>query len=314
MKKSIAMLLIAALTLAITGCAEGNRPIEPAEEEIVQTEETTAATTTEKTTATEKAEETTRVARATEPAVTEPPEPTFPRLNSADYPLSMRSNPIYEVERFLDDVDPPPGAGAIRSYDELVESIHQEDGTMNFVKYEIIGIYTSKEVETITDGRLNGDHTTLYKARIIYDYLNQREVNIEINLAKAGTPTLQSRGNPQYAIGDVYVSILPYLDGFLDKTRTRVSGSMLNFAFHKINGVEFAYHINYDYIKIENTSRSINIGVLSSERSFVTTTRNNPVKYTQKFSVDELADFFRNDWKQRGFKFLDLSKFDGFRV
>jgi hypothetical protein len=237
-------------------------------------------------------------------------------ITSEDFSLELRSNPIYEIEEYLDDVISPSGGGPATSYEELVEELYREQ-PLNFVKYEIIGIYTPEEAEKITNGEINTYVTTLYRARVIYDYLNQERLDIEINLARAGTATRQWKGNPMYAIGEVYISPLLVLSEFLNKDEWRSVGmSELTFAVHEINDIEFAYSMRYNWanpdsvIEIKSNDRqSFDIGVLSSEESVVTTTRNNPVRYTQKLLVDELAEFIRNDWKERGFEFLDLSKY-----
>ena len=42
----------------------------------------------------------------------------------------------------------------------------------------------------------------------------------------------------------------------------------------------------------------------------MTTTVNNPVKFTQKSLVDDLTRFIKQDWTSRGYEFFDVADFD----
>lgn len=321
--KIISMLLIAISTLAIAGCSEGRLNTEtPLVDSLSDMSEVFASeTSVARTTAVTSKNTTTSVSRETTVADTKitktkttdsiaPPTEKSLIINSADYPLSLRSNPIYEVEVFFDDISPSfSGSEPAQSYEELARDLLLYNNSFNFVKYEITGIYSSEEVEKITKSDINGNSSTLYKARIVYDYLNQKETSIEINLARNGTATQQWRGQPLYNVGDVFVASLWDLDEYLSGGLTYVvADPELNFTIHEINGIKFAYYKN-DRIKFINSdSKSLDVGVLNSEKSLVTTTHNNPVEYTQKLLVDELTEFIRNDWRQRNFKFLDLNR------
>jgi hypothetical protein len=284
--------------------------IETEPEEFVETEEENSTSEPAQTLSTAVQGET-----RTEPTATTAEERI--RISSADFPLTaVRSNPVHEVEEFFEDVlIPPSGPGVATSYEQLAEQL-QWDTPLNFVKYEIIGIYTPEETSKITKGDINENITTLYRARLIYDYISQQELDIEINIARAGTATWQARGNPMYEIGDVFVSQIMILNEHL-KGESTWCVARLSYTVHEINGMEFAFSVRYDIwqpnnvLKITNSrGQNLDIGVLNSEQSFVTTTRNNPVVYTQKFVLEELTEFIRNDWKERGFELLDFSRFN----
>jgi len=235
-----------------------------------------------------------------QPAITDP-------VTSTDYPLSLPANPIYENVDFLEQAN----SGGAQSYDELEERLRIYE-PVNFVKYEIIGVYTPDEAVKITGEDFFKNASTLYKIRIVYDYLNQEEVNIEANVAKAGFAETQIEGSPLYMIGEVYISPLLNLDKFLNReTALCVGMGELTFAFHTIKNVDFAYLIktkNIDFIDEDN--KNLDLGILVDEEFVITSAKNNPVNYTRKLSESDLADFIRNDWIKRGLNVLDLKTYN----
>lgn len=175
---------------------------------------------------------------------------------------------------------------------------------VNFVKYKILYQYTPNEAVEITQNSIFQNTSTLYKVLITYDYLNQKDVNIEANVSKAGTATNQIENDPMYLIGQTYASPLLYVDN-----SRYTSLSALTFGIYEINGTEFAFHIKFDNINLLNESYdNLNLEVLDNEKSIVTSTKNNPVKFTQKSLADELGSYIREDWSFRGYVFEDLTE------
>lgn len=230
------------------------------------------------------------------------------RIDSEKYPLSLTEQPIYDNVAFVE----TEAVGEAASYDELDEWLLIYD-TVNFVKYEIIGIYTPEEAVKISGEDFFKDATTLYKARITYDYLNQKEVDIEVNVAKAGTSERQIEGAPLYMIGEVYVSPLKNLDKYVNSEIAWCVGmGELTFSVYEVNGVDFAYQIN-SKIRISDTQYdNLDVGLLADEEFVITSTKNNPVKFTQKSLLADLTDFIRKDWTAKGFNSLNLRAYDGF--
>jgi hypothetical protein len=283
MKKSIVPILIAAAT-ALSSCQISEN------ETSTETAEIPAASTTAVTTTTA--------------------ETKTAAINSADYPLILSSEPIYKDVKFSDFIID----GSPQSYDELDEWLLIYD-RVNFVRYEILEVYTPEEAIQLTGDDIFEDGTTLYKVGIDYDYLSQTSVDIEVYLAKAGTPAMQIEGLPLYNIGEVYLSPIKNLERVLNGEATWCVGmAELTYAYYEIEGVPFAYHVAFDKIKVNDPDiPNLDIPLLPEEQVIVTSTENNPVHYTQKSLVSSLGDFIRKDWTTKGFTFLDLKAHDGFR-
>lgn len=222
-----------------------------------------------------------------------------------EYRLTVDSSPIYTNVEFNE----VSGSGLPTSYEELQDYIRCYE-KVNFVRYEILGQYTPEEAVAVTGESYYKDSTTLYRALITYDYLNQRELNYEINLAKAGTPSRQIENDPLYMIGQSYISPLNRLD---ESTFVGLPG--LVFSVYNIQDIDIAYQIRFENIKLtDDKYPNLDMGVLRGEELVVTSTENNPVKYVQKSLVDELSAFIREDWKARGYVFEDFKGYENRQI
>ena len=224
------------------------------------------------------------------------------KLNASDFVLNVKYTPIYDNVCFAEISD----TGASMSYEELQEYIGAYED-ISFVGYEILYQYTPEEAFKKTGSDIFINSTTLYKAHIFYDYLNDTTVDLTVDIAKAGMPNKQIKGNPPYAIGQKIISAL---SGF---SRTRcVAIPELVFLVYNVNGTDLAYHVNCSDITISDDSfENLDMQLVNEEYSFTTTTKNNPVIFNQKSTIYDLTQFIKQDWEKRGYDFTDILKEKG---
>ncbi|MCL2052941.1 MAG: hypothetical protein FWG90_00655 [Oscillospiraceae bacterium] len=249
----------------------------------------------------EDPEETPEETEETDPEEEPEEEPEEPRqkLNSADYILDVEFEPIYEFDYFM----PPNPQYEPTSYEDLLDRYYDSEyETMNFVRYEILYQYTPEEADILSKIH-SPDSRPIYRIRVTYDYLNQKELNIETNLLKSGSLEWQYEGTPPYLSGQIYVSPIVR---FEDEDFC-VADSDFLFAVHNINDLDFAYYMPRnmnDNIKFTNPKYyNLDMEMFDKERSVITSTINNPVRYTQKSLLDDLVAFFKEDWAARGYAF-----------
>ncbi|MGN1399711.1 MAG: hypothetical protein ACI4WG_06925 [Erysipelotrichaceae bacterium] len=226
---------------------------------------------------------------------------TIEALNSSDYVLNTNFTPIYENVCFLD----IPATGGVGSYEELQEYMNAYED-ISFVEYEIISQYSPEEAFAKTGDEIFKYSTTLYQAHIYYDYLHETPVDMTVDLAKAGMPNLQIENNPPYVIGQRIISAL---SGY--NSTSCVAIPELVYYVYDVNGVDLAYHVNSEEVVVESGAfANLNMELIGSEYSLMTTTANNPVIFTQKSSVDDLTQFIKQDWEMRNYVFFDVANFD----
>ena len=299
-QKIIALILAMVMTMAVAaGCNAGPED-KKTPEDAAQVQTTTAETEA----ATEEKTEEVTTEQTQKHTTIKPNTPVYKKLDSAKYRLEINSNPIYGDVEF----NKISESGGAVSYEDMVHNYPMVFENVNFVKFEIVGVYTAEEAMKITGEWYFENITTLYKAVLTYDYLNQKPLNIKVNLGKAGTATTQFEGRPSYMIGETYIDNLIWDGG--DNPNRVASGGVFTFSFHTIKGIDFAYKIGFDYIKLSDSRfPNLDMEMFPEEKSVVTSTKNNPAQYTQKSVVDELAAFFKEDWKANGFKFYNFDNF-----
>ncbi len=226
---------------------------------------------------------------------------TVKALNSSDHILNEKFTPIYENVSFSD----VPAAGGVSSYEELQEYINAYED-VSFVGYEIISQYSPEEAFAKTGDEIFKYSTTLYKAHIYYDYLHDTPIDMTIDLAKAGLPDKQFKGDPPYAVGQ---SIISALSGY-NRTNCVAIPELVYYVFN-VNGSDIAYHVGNSGVIVKDDSlHDLNMSLNENETSLITTTKNNPVIFTQKSLVSELVKFIKQDWTKQGYEFFDLKNFD----
>lgn len=165
---------------------------------------------------------------------------------------------------------------------------------VNFVIYEIIEICSEDEKSKFKG--LDSYSTTLYKARIEYDCLNDEPADKIIYLAKAGNSKLQPENQPLYNIGEKYAAMLMNLS--FDSWNTALPE--LTFAVKEKNEKTCLYQIRFDFMSfVDINGKEIGDKINENEQYEYTTTKNNPVKYVRKFELDEIIGFLKDDWLNR---------------
>lgn len=222
-------------------------------------------------------------------------------LNSSDYVLNANFTPIYDDVQFMD----VPATGGVSSYEELQEYMTAYED-ISFVEYEIISQYSPEEAFAKTGDKIFKHSTTLYQAHIYYDYLHDTPVDMIVDLAKAGMPDQQVENNPPYAIGQKIISAL---SGF--NSTSCVAIPELVYYVYDVNGIDLAYHVGNDNVSVQSAAfANLDMDLIGGESSVMTTTVNNPVKFTQKSTVDDLTQFIKQDWEMRGYDFFDVPNFE----
>ena len=194
------------------------------------------------------------------------------------------------------------GTGVLPTYEDMHDIIGIYSEKANFVIFEVIEICSDEEKDRFVG--LDANATTLYKARITYDCLNNESVNKIIYVAKSGNAKLQPANQPLYNIGEKYATMFMNLS--YDSWNTPLPE--LTFAVKEENEELYLYQIRFDFMKFANKNgKQLGKALNKSEQYEYTTTRNNPVQYVKKYTLNEISDFFREDWKSREYKINRLN-------
>ncbi len=209
-------------------------------------------------------------------------------LNGLDYVLELNEEHIYDNVEIIPEASV---AGEAGSYEELAENDLPYRKNLCFIAFEIESVYSEdEEIEIVGESR----SSTLYKAHVYYDFLSDSECDYYINIYHAGDKTSQYYGCPGYAVGYKYAAAVSGNETWM------VANSKLEFSIYTIDGVELAYHHCAEEIKLSGDYVNLDLEMVDAERSVITTTKNNPVIYTQKSTVKSLGSFIRDDWSGRG--------------
>lgn len=316
MKKTVACLAAIMTLLSLTACSDTtkddnlfaeNKLSAAAEQDTLNSSEVTVQNTTAETTSRTETQSVSPIVdeSATENITTnlnvEVESATAKALNSSDYVLNANFTPIYENVRFSD----VPATGGVSSYEELQEYMNAYED-ISFVEYEIISQYSPEEAFAKTGDEIFKYSTTLYQAHIYYDYLHDTPVDMTVDLAKAGMLDQQVEDNPPYAIGQKIISAL---SGF--NSTSCVAIPELVYYVYDVSGVDLAYHVCGENVVVKSAAfANLDMDLIGGEYSVMTTTANNPVKFTQKSTVEDLTQFIKQDWEARGYEFFDVPNFD----
>ena len=186
------------------------------------------------------------------------------------------------------------GTGSVDSYDSLVDYLEIYSGNMNFYEFTITKQYTPDKAVELTGSDIFLSGSTLFSAHITYDWLSDREEDMDILLAQAGTAESQVKNYPLYGVGETYAA---FLSGF-DKDSWNAACPELIFA---TDGTEICRHLRAEQVKFV-TADGVLLGedIPEAEQYVYTTTSNNPVRYVRKYDIVELSGFLRTDWTSRG--------------
>lgn len=224
--------------------------------------------------------------------VSQPESPVNPGENAQTSENSGDNAPQYlynDVEIRQDG-----GTGSVDSYDSLVDHLEIYSGNMNFYEFTITNQFTPDKAVELTGSDIFLSGSTLFSAHISYDWLSDREEDMDILLAQAGTAESQVKNYPLYGVGETYAA---FLSGF-DKDSWNAACPELIFA---TDGTEICRHLRAEQVKFV-TADGVLLGedIPEAEQYVYTTTSNNPVRYVRKYDIVELSGFLRTDWTSRG--------------
>jgi len=212
-------------------------------------------------------------------------------LKSEDFPLpKYDKKPIYEnVE-----IDSSTASGIFGVYEETMSNRSLEKDSYNLYKIQINKILKMDETKKIKGYDLYNleNRVTFYKARITYDYLRNKEMDKEIYITHYGNNNIQKENKPPYQVGDVVASYIYY-----NKSSDYYCFA-INFQFdlYESNNEQIGYYRWYPY----DALKPFELELFDDEKKIVTTTVNNPVIYSAKYKMSDIADFLRKDWVERG--------------
>lgn len=198
-----------------------------------------------------------------------------------------------ESELYIAEIIDESSSGEPLGYEELASEYLSAYKNLQFISYEITDIYSSYEAFELTGNDMFKRQSTLYRVHVYYDHLNDCKTNYYLNIAHAGNAEKQHLGYPIYEVGQRFVSAV-----FGSSDTWRVPVPELEFVLMDTESEKFAYHL-YSEMEISDDSLTF-INMNESEKSLITSTENNPMIFTHKFSTTELSNFIRQDWNERG--------------
>lgn len=209
--------------------------------------------------------------------------------DNGDDVLDPADSPIEEPEDEAYDYD------AYNFYDLLSGRLKSEaeSGGASLVRMRITGIDSSSS----SPAPAGKSSYTPYSVSIEYDYLNQTGCNVNARVWIKGTEDNQIDGMPIYEEGDVILTSL-----YVNKNGSVTVVDELLYDVYTMSEQDIAYHRYYDRINPGYTD----MGILDEERSFVTTTENNPVEYVHKAVTKELSRYIRRKIVGENYDFADL--------
>lgn len=309
MRKTVFLLVLAGVLL--TACAKQENGGQPVTEPTGQTTEQIGVTQqpeqiTEPTAVTKPTEPTLEPTEQTgvtqqpeqateQPAVTAPTEPTLEPTEQTTEPTTESSESweawewYYEGfekegEAYYDGVFRQaisnPSVGMPMTYDEISDMLIGRE--ISFCLAETVRVLPLKEARA-----LNGD----LEVRFVRDLLTGEELD-ETCIVKLsmGTPADQEPADPCYAPGERFTCAIEERDGVV-----YVTGICYRWDVYSEDGTEYAYARGENELADLDIPGSENVII-----SKVTSTTQNPVKYTQRMPLETLAEFVRADWEQRG--------------
>lgn len=186
------------------------------------------------------------------------------------------------------------GYNALNFYDILASRLKEESraGGASLVRMTVMGTADSGSAPSPSSNAY-----TPYDVNIEYDYLNQTSCDVDAVVWIKGTEDDQISGMPTYSEGDVILTSL-----YVNSNGSVTVIDELLYDVYNLSGQDIAYHRNYDKINPGYTD----MGILDEERSFVTTTENNPVQYVHKAVTKELSRYIRRKIVGESYDFVDL--------
>ena len=198
-----------------------------------------------------------------------------------------------------------PSTGVEFTYEEIMDNI-QIEKIDSFYIIQIIEVLSDEEARNIVGWNFdkNDDCHIFYKAKKINNLITGEPVNELIYYSTLGNIEYQEEGNPPYVPGDKIATVLlvkeeesdvtrPYADFLLAVDIDVINDSSL---MEDDDGMAYKRNVPFNDDKFSSFDE---ISV-----SAITSTTENPAKYVQKIDLMKLADFYKNDWVNRGY-FVD---------
>lgn len=219
---------------------------------------------------------------------------------TTDYVLGLQNSTENEVSNIYSDIkamsndsgesepiEEPSYRKSLNFYDVLSGALGKESELLGatLVKCTIEGVRSERGVYTEYDVRIN------------YDYMDQTSCSVPARIWVKGNSEHQIEGMPMYSDGDVIItSLMANPDGSVSVV------DELLYDVYDLSGTDIAYHRVYSNVNPGFTD----MGVLSTEREFITTAANNPVKYVHKSSTRELTRYIRRKIVGENYNIADL--------
>lgn len=202
------------------------------------------------------------------------------RLDGSLYTLEFTPEPSFDKVNLIKN----SATGEPTSYQMILEEYLGKDTK----------VYLCEILDILGD---SDGGSTLYRAKAVYDILADKEISMEFDLAHAGNSEAQIEGCPGYRKGGKY---LLFFNNF-DKSRENVALPELEFELHEVMGERIMYHILGDNIRLIGDYPNLDLEMSEGEKSVVTTTAANPVRYTQKSTFESLCAFIRDSFSEVGY-------------
>ncbi len=185
---------------------------------------------------------------------------------------------------------------ALNFYDVLDTRLADAAQTMgvSLVRMTVNGTVDDSPVQSPEDGLY-----TLYDVNIEYDYLNLESCDVNAYVWIKGTDENQLEGMPVYEAGDTLFTSL-----YVTESGSVTAVDELLYDVYTLNDLMIAYHRVYEDINPGYTD----MGILDSEREFITTTSNNPVEYVHKAATSELSRYIRRKILEYEYPFASLEE------
>lgn len=192
------------------------------------------------------------------------------------------------------------GSGPRTTYNEVMDSLTSQDAKDRGIYIDSFYLVETVQALSIEGYDWDSNNSTIYEVKIIRDLISGEDINrTEKILISNGTPKWQYEYDPAYAPGERFtIALGKPRDG---KDFIETPGSYMFRYDVPSDGSGYIYSRCSEMDKL-NLPTSENI-----KETVVTSTTQNPAGYSQKVTLDAVADFLRSDWKARGVS----SHFDG---
>ncbi len=288
MKHRTLAIFLAAVML--TGCTSKENVLNSVQPEpaSIQTAEQTSERTQEQSTQESAVEHSTLESAATA-------EAPLPTGETTEITLSMVLDEYQPGEgAYFDNVFRslvPGGSGGIIDYSDFVltlKSWQQQQASDSFYLVECVSTLTKKKASELFGETENWRQ--YYEVRLIRDLVDGTEPDRVVYIRMTASPDYQESGDPPFCPGERFTVLIDQeTDGFCQSSDSH----MLRYDVYEEDGELWAYSRN-NYIIDE-------LGFAGSEdisEKRVTSTTQNPAKYTQKLPLDSLAEGMRGVFQE----------------